>query len=370
MRASRWLAQLAAVAMTLGVAGCAVGSSPSSPHVSLNISAPTAGATVGVHQVTVTGNVQPLTATVNVNGHPAHVAGGVYSQTVNVSSVSQKITVVAAAHGFAGAQATTTVGYSPSTAAQLMASTKTLKSQPAAVTAKLARSSASRAINAMFNIPTPGTGGHKPKPAPSGSGTTGSGTTSSPSRGTPTGGSTSAGGSSTGSTGNTSSTPPSPPPPTPQQIARAIRKAWVHGCIPHRKGENVGPYCTCTYTQLQHHNNLLSTQAGVTRWNHWIRPYLRTGDFTKLPRFVQRAVEHCINKYPPLDPLSGKSSVKPLPGGSHGGAPASNQPVTPVSGQPPTPSVPSAPTSSTSTTSSSDTTSTTSTSSQITTGGG
>jgi hypothetical protein len=330
MRASRRLAQLAVVAATLGVAGCGVSSAPSTPHVSLNISAPTSGASVGVHQVTVEGTVSPLTAAVTVNGRPAHVAGGVYKQTLWVSSQNQKISVDAAAHGYTPANATTTISYSPTTAAQLVSAAATLKPAPASAQSHVSPSTTS-AINAMFNLnsasgsKSPGKSGSVTPTPPSNSGSAGSGTT-------PT---TPSGGAGAGTGGGPSSAPTTPQPPTPAQIAAAIRKAWINGCIPHSKIQNVVPYCTCTYTQLQKDaNNILSTQQGVDKWNRLVKPYLNTGDLSKLPRFAQRAVLACINKYPPPDPIKGKPTLTPLPGVNHPGQGPSNQPVNPVPGSP------------------------------------
>lgn len=349
MRASRRLAQLAVVAATLGVAGCGVSSAPSTPHVGLNISAPTSGASVGVHQVTVMGTVSPLTAAVTVNGRPAHVAGGVYKQTLWVSSQNQKISVAAAAHGYTPANATTTISYSPTTAAQLAAAAATLKPAPASAQSHVSRSTTS-AINAMFNLTSPSSGSKShgksgsvtatPTP-PSSSGSTGTGTT-------PT---TPSGGAGAGTGGGTSSAPTTPPPPTPAQIAAAIRKAWINGCIPHTKVQNVAPYCTCTYTQLQKDgNNILSTRQGVNKWNRDLKPYLRTGDITKLPRFAQRAVLACINKYPPPDPIKGRPTLKPLAGANHPGQGPSNQPVNPLPSSPSSPSSPTTPGTTTGTT--------------------
>jgi Glucodextranase, domain B len=336
MRARTRLAQLAVSAAALGVAGCGAGAAPTTPHVNLTISAPTSGATVGVHQVTVVGSVIPAGAHVSVNGQSAPVTGGVFKQQAWISAPNQKITVVGAAPGYAVTSTSTTVSYSSGVAAQLVAATAALKTMPASVPSSPRghHSSATsiKAINAVFNLNpsgSPATGGGS-------SSTGGSGanhpTTPAPTPPTnPSGGSTGSG--STPSTGTTkpSSTPTTPPPPTPAQIAAAIRKAWVHGCIPRHKGQNVVPYCTCTYVQLAH-SGMLSTKQSLNHLLKELKPYERTGNPTKLPRFVRHAVNACISKFPPVDPLTGKPKLKTFSGINHPGQAGSSAPLSPVPG--------------------------------------
>ena len=103
MRASTKLARLAVCAAALSAAGCgASGSPPTAPHVNLSISAPTDGATVGVHKVTILGTVTPAGAQVDVNGRPAKVSGSSFTGTLYVASSDQKIVVSGAAHGYVG----------------------------------------------------------------------------------------------------------------------------------------------------------------------------------------------------------------------------------------------------------------------------
>jgi hypothetical protein len=52
-------------------------------------------------------------------------------------------------------------------------------------------------------------------------------------------------------------------------------------------------------------------------------PYLRTGDFRKVPRAIRNAVNACVGKLPPLDPVTGKPVVRKLPGVQHGASAAS-----------------------------------------------
>jgi hypothetical protein len=100
------------------------------------------------------------------------------------------------------------------------------------------------------------------------------------------------------------------------------------------------PYCTCTYNHLA---GALQTSAAANHVLRELAPYLHTGDFRKVPLFIQRAVEACAGKLPPLDPLTGKPEVTQLPGLQHGASAASPSPTqsdpgsTPIATTPVTP---------------------------------
>jgi hypothetical protein len=344
MRVSTRLVQLAVLAAALSAAGCGAGGATASPQVNLSISAPTNGATVGVHKVTITGIVTPAGAQVAVNGQPAQVTGSSFTGTLYVSTLNQKIVVSGAAHGYLGAQANTTVSYSPNLAAQLVTSAPSA-AQPATTQVSNTRATVS-AITSAFGLPS-----NAPKritkagPAkPTG------GSSSQPSSSTPTGGSgtnrpsspTSGSGAPSGSRGSTT-----PAPPTAAQIAAAIRQAWVHGCVTVKAGQNIVPYCTCTYNHLV---GQLQTQAAADHLLNELKPYLRTGDISKLPKIVRNAVTACISKLPPLDPVTGTPVVRKLPGVQHGALPAATPtlttptpaPVPPASASPAAPAARSA----------------------------
>jgi hypothetical protein len=334
MRASNRLAQLAVVAVALSAAGCgAAGGSapPATPHVSVSISAPTSGATVGVHKVTITGTVTPAGAQVAVNGQPAKVSGSSFTGTLYVSAPNQKIVVSGSAHGYAASQASATVSYSSGLAKQIVAAaTSAANASPG-----IAASPASQ-LSQAFGLRS---GGSSTDVSHSFtlSQTTGNQLPSST-------------GGSTGSTQPSNSSPVSTPPastsppvsttppastpapaPTPAQITAAIRSAWIHGCVHAPAGSDVVPYCTCTYNRLA---GQLQTRAAAEHLIKEIEPYVHTGDFRRLPKVVQRAVAACISKLPPLDPLTGKPVVTKLPAGTHGAASAPAQTGTDPAGTP------------------------------------
>jgi uncharacterized membrane protein YgcG len=334
MRASMRLAQLVVLATALSVAGCATGGpTPTTPHVAVSISAPTSGATVGVHKVTITGTVMPAGAQVAVNGEPAQVKGTTFTTTMYVASADQKIVVSGVAHGYVPAQTTATVSYSPNVAQQLVAAAASATAAPVSTGGKVPAA----VLTQAFGLPATGiaqagptVGGTNPTPvssnpsggshnsSPSGSG---SGSGSSSSSGSGSGSPTSTPPGNSAPTGTPpSSTPTSPPAPTPAQIAAAIHTAWVHGCVHVRAGGDVTPYCTCTYNHLA---GELQTPAQAQHVLREMVPYLRTGDFRKLPRSIRQAVNACVSKLPPLDPVNGKPVVRKLPGVQHGASAAS-----------------------------------------------
>lgn len=311
MRASTKLAQLAVCAAALSAAGCAAGGHPpSSPHVAVSISAPTSGATIGVHKLTVMGTVIPAGAQVAVNGQPAKVTGTSFTRTLYISAANQRIVVSGVAQGYAPSQATTTVSYSHNVAQQLVAAAASQASAALSANAAVPAAQLSQAFGLPPTIPgQPLPAVSRAKPAPA---------SSTPSRrsGTATKPRTPA---STGKSGGSKVTTrpkasPAPVPvPTPAQVAAAVRSAWIHGCVHAQPGADVKPYCTCTYNHLA---GELQTPTEVRHVLRSLVPYLRNGDFGKLPRMIRRAVEICAGKLPPLDPVTGPPVISPLPGSS------------------------------------------------------
>lgn len=322
MRASTKLAPLAVCAAAFSAAGCAAGGqTPASPHVAVSISAPTSGATIGVHKLTVVGTVIPAGARVAVNGQPAKVTGTSFTGTLYVSAANQKIVVSGVAQGYVPSQATTTVSYSHSVAQQLAAAAVSLGRAAASANAAVPAVLLSQAFGLPPTIPgqsSPAVGHTRTMPASS--------TTSPASAKSKTPASTSTrsrkSGTRSGHSGSTTQPKASPAPvpvATPAQVAAAIRTAWVHGCVHAQAGADVKPYCTCTY------NHLAGELQTPTEAQHVLRsllPYLRTGDFGKLPRSIRRAVNACAGKLPPLDPVTGAPVVSPLPGSSAPAAPS------------------------------------------------
>ncbi|MEA2212158.1 MAG: hypothetical protein QOF83_2106 [Solirubrobacteraceae bacterium] len=338
MRASSRLAQLAVCAAALSAAGCAAGGAPPpTPHVNVSISAPTSGATVGVHKVTITGTVTPAGAQVVVDGQRAKVTGSSFSGTMYVSAANQKIVVSAAANGYVASQASTTVTYSPNVAHELVAAAAAVNNPPASsstASPKVTTSVLTQAFGLSVASVTKKTKANAPNPpasSPSGSG--GSSPSSAP---------TSSGNGTAAPSGSSSTPAPAPAPtPTPAEIAAAIHDAWVHGCIKVQAGGSVVPYCTCTYTHLA---GQLQTRTSAEHVLKEMVPYLRTGDFRTLPAFIRRAVDACASKLPPLDPVTGKPVVSSFPGATHTAAPATNQGTQTDPAATPPPPAPAAPT--------------------------
>jgi hypothetical protein len=303
--------------------------------VNVSISAPTSGATVGVHKVTITGTVTPAGAQVVVDGQRAKVAGSSFSGTMYVSAVNQKIVVSAAATGYVASQASTTVTYSPNVAHELVAAAAAINNPPAtssSASPKVTTSVLTQAFGlsvASVTKKTKANAGNPPASSPSG-----------PTGPPPSRAPTSSGGGAAAPSGS-SSTPAPAPAPTPAEIAAAIHDAWVNGCIKVQAGGSVVPYCTCTYKHLA---GRLQTRTSAEHVLKEMVPYLRTGDFRTVPAFIRRAVDACASKLPPLDPATGKPVVSSFPGATHTAAPATNQGTQTDPAATPPPPAPAAPT--------------------------
>jgi hypothetical protein len=100
----------------LACAGCASSAPAGPPQVTLSLTAPTSGATVGVRAVIVTGTVTPAHSVVRVAGKRVRVRRGSFVRPVYLNGGTTRIKIVARAHGYRAARIETTVHYSAGTA--------------------------------------------------------------------------------------------------------------------------------------------------------------------------------------------------------------------------------------------------------------
>jgi Glucodextranase, domain B len=297
------------------IAGCGAAGPPPAPKVSLSITAPTSGATVGVREIVVAGTVAPGTAQVLVSGQPAHVTHGSFTQSLRISQPSQTITISAQASGYASSSASTTIKYSPTVAGQIVAAraAQTALSHAVLPTSSPPRPAPppsggnSKAVNSAFALHAPAT---TTMPSSSAQGS------SSPAQ-TPT----------TPTTTPTSGTGSQPvPAPAPVPTIAQIKLLWLKGCAKAGKGENFTPYCTCTYYHLEK-RRVLSSRSRLRSLMKKLEPFERTHDPARLPRFVRAAITACLPKLPPLERMTGHPALRKLPGLAHAPLP---QPTAPV----------------------------------------
>jgi hypothetical protein len=307
----RW-APLAACLVAFGAAGCGASATTPPPTVNVSITAPTSGATVGVHRVVVAGTVTPANAQVIVGGQPAVVSGGKFTRSLWLANPTRVVTVTAQAPGYVAAHAATTINYSPSLAAQLVASAAALNPPPAPPPAK----TSAAAIRALYHaVALPAASGSSRR---SGS----HATHSTPARATPTH-------ATPAKTTPTPTTPPRSTPPgstsgnggqpvnnPPVMTAARIKQVWEAGCLKHTKGQSVVPYCTCIYNHLSA-TGTFKTPAAVTALLKKLHAYGKTGDLSTLSRKIRLAVTVCAAKLPALAPAAGQPTLTRLPGLSH-----------------------------------------------------
>jgi hypothetical protein len=320
MRASKRLATLALSMAAIGAAGCGVSGTPAAHQVNLSISAPISGATVGVHEVTVEGTVVPSGAQVSVNGQAAQVSGATFTRTLYVTG-RQTITVTGQARGYAVGHASTTILVQPNVSAPTVAlSASLMRTPPSPAGPKVTVSSASlAALDSAFQTPGSGSGSHHSSSSSHGNSSGGSSGSSGTGNGGSSGGSS---GTGNGGSGGSSTTPTTPsgganpvPPPAPTLTPAQIKSDWEHGCLLHAaKGTNVVPFCTCLYNHLAYTGSLSSQQRAEALMRE-LRTYNRTGLFSKLPKFMQKAMDACYSKLPASDPIGGgKATLTPFPG--------------------------------------------------------
>ena len=114
-----------------------------------------------------------------------------------------------------------------------------------------------------------------------------------------------------------------------------IKHAWVNGCVRPDSGHTYVAYCRCTYHRLAK-AGALSSRRRLRELMRKLKPYRRTHNVAKLPRFVRRAIYSCVAKLPPIDPLGGKPVIYRLPGLSHPSQPLDSSPTTAPPTTPPT----------------------------------
>lgn len=335
MYRSRWLWRSASAAlMCLLISGCAMGShaagSGSARAVSLSLVAPTSGATVGVRQIEVVGNVTPAGAAVVVAGQPAKVSGGTFKQTLQLSQPSTTIQVSASAPGLTPASASTTVRYSSTLAVALTVAhraiwtpTRTHRSSRSAITtasgggvaalkAELAKAAHSQAAASK----------------PAGGATHRASTTSTPQSATtqPSAPTTTepstpvaqAPPASTPPATTPTSSSPSPAPSSSQPTAAEVKREYLEGCLRGDGGKPATAYCTCMYSHM-HSTGALSTRADIQTLQRDLKHYNTTHNPATLPVAVRKAIIACVSKLPdaplPLSGLGHHSAVPTSPTG-------------------------------------------------------
>jgi hypothetical protein len=105
-----------ALAAVLALAGCGTARSAGPPRVTVTLSAPTNGATVGVRTVFVAGTVTPTHAQVRIAGRRVRVRRGRFSRAIYLTQGTTRIRILARARGYRPARLRTTVHYSSRTA--------------------------------------------------------------------------------------------------------------------------------------------------------------------------------------------------------------------------------------------------------------
>lgn len=313
----------ACLALVTVTAGCAAGSAPAPRKiVSLSLTAPINGATLGVRRIEIAGTVSPADAQVMIGGRAVQVVRGAFTQSTWLASSSETITIAARAHGFVPAVSRTTVSYSSQTAAQILsarmtavqplvfalrASTGTLTSTPVALRAP--PSPAAATVNSAFSISGPGTGAPAPSPGP-GATPRGPGTTPPPSGAPSPGPGATPPPSGAPSPGPGATPPPSgapspgpgasqpQPQPQPQPLTAAqIQQLYVQSCVKHSGGPAGTSYCQCTYRHIAATGALRSTQS-LTALRRSLLPYERTHNVRRLPAYVHQAILACLQDLP------------------------------------------------------------------------
>jgi hypothetical protein len=282
-----WLDAPCLAVVCLAIAGCAAGGaqSPSaspSDGVALILTAPTSGATVGVHQIEVTGTVAPLDAVVRVAGQPASVGHGRFTRLLVLSRPTTTIEITAASTGHAPATITTTVHFSSELAASLIAAHKASVSTATQGVASVTAPSAAKAPVLRAAHPR-STGPAAPTPRSKTTTTTTTMTTkpgSSPSAGS-------------GSAAAPTSGPPAPAPLSPAQI----RQRYLKGCTSAGGGQPAVPYCTCIYEHLLQ-SGALTSPASIAALEHELSEFAQTQDIFKLPAYLRAALSECASKLP------------------------------------------------------------------------
>jgi hypothetical protein len=274
-------------------AGCSASSAPPpAKSVSVSISAPTDGATVGVRRIEIAGTVDPADAQVVIGGRRAPVSRGAFTQSIWLGASSQTITVNAQATGYTPAVTRTTVLYSPEAASQIAAAQASATTVPTFV----GRTSAIMA--ASFSLPSASAG--SPAGGTKGAGAansafpiSGSGSASGSGSGS---GSGSSSGSGSGSSKKPATTPPSPAQPQPL-TAGQVHKLYLQACVKGNGGKTVTSFCRCTYREITLAGRL-KTGPSLAALRRALRPYDRTHNPAVLPAYLHKAILECVQDLP------------------------------------------------------------------------
>ena len=117
MRLARRSAWPAATCLTavVALAGCGSAAPTGPPQVTLSLTAPTSGATVGVRVIKVAGTVAPAESAVRIAGRRVRVHHGTFDAAIHLGRATTSIRVTARAHGFVPVTVQTVVRFSAST---------------------------------------------------------------------------------------------------------------------------------------------------------------------------------------------------------------------------------------------------------------
>ncbi len=314
------MALAACLVLALVVAGCGASGAPAAHEVTLSITAPTDGATVGVRQLEVAGTVTPGNAAVTIAGRPVPVRNGQFLMPMQLAGSSQTITVTGRARGYRPARTTTTVSYSSQTAVSIQSGHKVAAVNRTPIAHK---SSLPAFLGPAFEWPggiegstAASTTASSSPGAPAAAGTSGASQTP-PGAGGPTAGPTGtpAGGTAV-SGGATGSSPPAavPQPWTPGRVRNVYLQLCIHG------HDGVTAFCQCTYQRMARAKALRS-RASLVALVRKLKRFDRTHNLADLPRFMRSALLQCVQKLPGNDPSTPRP-VKRLPGLEHPSAPA------------------------------------------------
>jgi uncharacterized membrane protein YgcG len=319
-----WLVAPCLALGCVALAGCGAGAgnsgaqsesaSASSPPA-LALTAPTSGATVGVHQIVVAGKVTPQNAVVRVAGQLATISKGTFKRTLWLGRSTTTIQITAATPGHAPTSVTTVVHFSPQLAVALVAARK------AAVSTTRALASVTPSPNAKGPaIPV------VRHPAPVSPAAVPGATLTAPTMATPAPSSSPSGGSAGGSSGGSGtapapskgsgskgsgSTPTTPVPLTPAQI----QQRYLKGCAAADGGQSALPYCTCMYDHLAQ-AGALASPATIATLADELNVFGQTNDIFALPAFLRNALIDCASELPdpPLPVAKLPSLDHPLAG--------------------------------------------------------
>ena len=117
----------------VALAGCGSSAPSGPPQVTLLLTAPTSGATVGVRTVIVSGSVTPAHAVVRVAGKRVRVRHGSFVHAINLSARTTRIRIVARARGYRTGRIETTVHYSAGTAKVMLMARRAATSVQSAI---------------------------------------------------------------------------------------------------------------------------------------------------------------------------------------------------------------------------------------------